>query len=746
MKRILIRCDASLMIGSGHVMRCRTLARDLQRHGAEVSFLCRRQHGDLINLLEQEFAVLALPEQDFADCSGLKGRDLYSSWLGCTQDQDAAQCLEVLAEAGINCASWIVADHYGLDATWEAQLLAGLSGSDGAPKLLVIDDLADRTHLADFLLDQNFFGSATHQRYQDLLPPHCRQLLGPDYALLASEYALLHPLVVSRTELRRVLVFFGGVDRDNLSGRALEALMDPALSDLAVDVVLGLQNPHRHSVEELVAIRANTTLHGPLPSLAGLMARADLAIGAGGSTTWERACLRLPSLVVAIAENQLPFSKALDQAGYLQLLGYGPNVTVKQIRSALLSLIAKPMVIEPATALTDGWGSPRVSMAMLGHRGAISLRPATAADESLSLHWANDRQVRANSSAHESIAPEDHHRSFQKGLVDPNRLLLIATSEEGCPLGQIRFDRQAASANAESGEVAVDLWIDRCLRGNGFAAELVRLGLQAMEKCWGSAPEAVAEVLSSNTARNSCFTRACFTRDTELLSNCTSPGSGSVSLALAPSRITLLSDAGSWLNAFLPDLLFALWQRGHAVRWIHTPSALCAGDVCLLLSCGRLLNPQQLALHRHNLVVHASALPQGQGWSPMTWQILEGASSIPITLFEAVANLDAGSIYLQQPISLQGQELAEEWRVLLAQATSDLCLAWFDRYEEVVSSAQPQQGEASNYRRRRPADSQLNPESSLAEQFNLLRVVDNASYPAFFIWKNKRYDLMIRSS
>ena len=130
----------------------------------------------------------------------------------------------------------------------------------------------------------------------------------------------------------------------------------------------------------------------------------------------------------------------------------------------------------------------------------------------------------------------------------------------------------------------------------------------------------------------------------------------------------------------------------------------------------------------------------------MTWQILEGASSIPITLFEAVANLDAGSIYLQQTIALQGQELAEEWRVLLAQATSDLCLAWFDRYEDVVSSAQPQQGEASNYRRRRPADSQLNPESSLAEQFNLLRVVDNASYPAFFIWQNKRYDLVIRSS
>ena len=130
----------------------------------------------------------------------------------------------------------------------------------------------------------------------------------------------------------------------------------------------------------------------------------------------------------------------------------------------------------------------------------------------------------------------------------------------------------------------------------------------------------------------------------------------------------------------------------------------------------------------------------------MTWQILEGASSIPmITLFEAVADLDAGSIYLQQKIALQGQELAEEWRVLLAQATLDLCLAWFDRHQEVVHAAQPQHGEASNYRRRRPIDSQLDPELSLAEQFNVLRVVDNQRYPAFFHWRGRRYILNIHS-
>lgn len=207
----------------------------------------------------------------------------------------------------------------------------------------------------------------------------------------------------------------------------------------------------------------------------------------------------------------------------------------------------------------------------------------------------------------------------------------------------------------------------------------------------------------------------------------------------------MLSDASSWLNATLPELIAALWQRGHAVRWIHNPAQLVPGDVCLLLSCGRLLSAEQLALHRHNLVVHESALPQGQGWSPMTWQILEGASSIPITLFEAVAALDAGPIYLQQQIVLQGHELVNEWRALQAQATLELCLAWFDRHHEVVSAAQPQSGEASHYRRRRSGDSHLDPESSLAEQFNLLRVVDNHRYPAFIHWRGQSYIIHVHS-
>ena len=238
------------------------------------------------------------------------------------------------------------------------------------------------------------------------------------------------------------------------------------------------------------------TLHGPL-----LLGRFDRSFRSGnrrrGATTWERACLGLPSLVVAIAANQLPFSEALAQAGHVQLLGDEASVTAEKIRSALRSLIAQPLAREAANALTDGWGASRLAMAMLGYQGAISLRPATAADEALLLYWANDPEVRANSFSQEPIALKDHNHWFHKGLTDANRLLLIATTADLCPIGQIRFDRQPASAQADASEATVELSLDRFTSRNGLVADLVRLGLQLLEQRWGPAPDH-NEVLPDN--------------------------------------------------------------------------------------------------------------------------------------------------------------------------------------------------------------------------------------------------------
>lgn len=519
MSCILIRCDASLLIGSGHVIRCRTLARELKRQGNKIIFLCRRQPGDLINLLKNEFQVITLPKQTLTTTKGIEGRHLYEAWLGCSQEKDATECLEACTQASLSVVNWLVVDHYGLDEYWEGLLLEGLTSGGSPPKLCAIDDLANRQHRADILLDQNFFGEQTHKRYKNLLPDNCRQLLGPYYALLGTEYGQLHPLVPRRNELKRVLVFFGGIDPSNMTGRALEALLDPALADLEVDVVLGHQSNHRRAVEKMVEMRPKTNLHDPLPSLAGLIARADLAIGAGGATTWERACLGLPSLIVAIAENQLTFGEALHDAGHVNLLGNGSSVTKEQIRSAVLSEISKNRAGVVTTELTDGKGTQRLAMAMIGIKGEISVRTAISRDEGLLLHWSNDPHVRNNSYSPALIEVNEHHLWFQKGLKNPNRIHLICMEENGCPIGQIRFDRQAPSAGTGLGKAAVDLSMDRCARGHGLAHKLIQLGVQEMSRQWGPANEAIAEVFTSNRASNASFARAGFTCESELQSD-----------------------------------------------------------------------------------------------------------------------------------------------------------------------------------------------------------------------------------
>ena len=227
--------------------------------------------------------------------------------------------------------------------------------------------------------------------------------------------------------------------------------------------------------------RAFTTLHTPLPSLAGLISRADLAIGAAGTTTWERACLKLPTLVVTIASNQKPFAEALDQAGHLRLIGDAKNVSTEQIQANILHHINSSVhqKMGAGESLTDGHGASRLAIAMLGPQSSIKLRKAEDSDESILLRWANDPQVRANSFSQEPITASDHHNWFRGSRANHNRLLLIASTEDNIPIGQIRFDRQPMAANQKVHEAMIDLSIDRCARGYRLAEDVLRLGLQA---------------------------------------------------------------------------------------------------------------------------------------------------------------------------------------------------------------------------------------------------------------------------
>jgi UDP-2,4-diacetamido-2,4,6-trideoxy-beta-L-altropyranose hydrolase len=333
----------------------------MAKQGAAVRFVCRHFPESLgAEARRRGHHVVAIASRGVQlQANGVP----HAHWLGTTQQADAIDTRDLLAD---RVWDWVVVDHYALDARWEAEIR-------GSTKhLLVIDDLADRAHDCDLLLDQNHFADG-EKRYAGILVDRTEVLLGPRYALLRPEYADSRRLLTRRSEAAsRVMVFFGGSDPHGLTLLALEALADPRLSHLRVDVVTGSDSVVRAAVDQHAATRSGITVHGPRPHLADLLSRSDLAIGAGGATTWERMCLGVPSLVVVVAENQMPVSRGLAEAKLVRLVGAIPDVTVDDICRALNEEILRPTsdaVLRMGMQLSDGQGVARVCEAMSRRQG-----------------------------------------------------------------------------------------------------------------------------------------------------------------------------------------------------------------------------------------------------------------------------------------------------------------------------------------------------------------------------------------
>jgi methionyl-tRNA formyltransferase len=197
-------------------------------------------------------------------------------------------------------------------------------------------------------------------------------------------------------------------------------------------------------------------------------------------------------------------------------------------------------------------------------------------------------------------------------------------------------------------------------------------------------------------------------------------------------QITIVSDRKNWINDHIPKWLPTLKKYAQDIIWTHEVATLTKGDIAFFLGCEQIVSPQLLSFHQHNLVVHASDLPKGKGWSPLTWRILEGNDEIPVVLFEAAEKVDNGPIYLREKLVFQGTELIDEMRRELGRTTLSLCDQFLQQYPAVISRAEHQQGESSYYPRRTSADSRLDPDLTIREQFRLMRVADNARYPCYF--------------
>jgi len=315
--KIVFRADASLQIGTGHVMRCLTLADVLKQKGADVSFICREHSGHLISFIQEKgFDVYPLDKISRpVHFKKAENTLFHANWLGVTQEQDAKQCQSILEK--IN-PDWLVVDHYAIDQTWHKELRPNYQ------KLMVIDDLGDRYHESDLLLDQNY--GSTLEKYKNLVPKSCSILAGSHYALLRSEFAQWREISLKRREhyqeVQKLLITMGGVDPDNYTGKILQQLAQEPLATInEITVVVGAAAPHLETIQQLAKdMPIKTQVKTNVNNMAELMANADLAIGAAGATTWERSCLGLPTIQLVIANNQRQIAQALAKENIVLLM------------------------------------------------------------------------------------------------------------------------------------------------------------------------------------------------------------------------------------------------------------------------------------------------------------------------------------------------------------------------------------------------------------------------------------------
>lgn len=490
--RIALRADASGEIGTGHVMRCLTLARALRAAGAACRFVIRALPGHMAGRIEAAgFDVALLPASAGA---APDGPPVHAPWAGVAWTQDAAETRAALDAAP---PDWLVMDHYAFEARWQA------AARPAGTRLMVIDDLADRPHACDLLLDQNLGHAAAD--YDGLVSQDCTRLTGPKYALLRPEFAAMRAGALSARAgrgLRHLLVTMGGVDRGDATSAVLRALCAaPLPEDLRITVVMGATAPALDRVRaQAEDMPRPTQVAVNVSDMAAAMAAADFAIGAGGGTTWELCALGLPGLIVETADNQAGIARAMAAAGAAFDAGPIEARGFAQRLHAALAEAGDPACLdamsEKAAALCDGDGAARAVAVLL--TSPLSFRAATRADSRRVWEWRNTLDQSARKVGEDTLYIR-HDAWFCRALNDPDRIIRILMQGD-LPLGYLRLDRA-------SGTLAhVSICLGPEARGRGLGRQLLeeadrvakRLGLAQL----------YAEVHPQNAASRRVFEMA----------------------------------------------------------------------------------------------------------------------------------------------------------------------------------------------------------------------------------------------
>ena len=492
---VVFRVDASDFIGSGHVMRCLSLADELKRRKIKARFVCRNNVGHLINFIKNKgYKVHVLPfKKYFSENAGD-----YKEYQNTDLIIDARQTIEALDNIKVD---WLIVAHYAINSKWETELKKHVKS------VLVIDDLANREHDCDILLDQNWFGIEANSRYDQLIPRYCAPLLGPSFALLSKDYKIARKQNKAHNgKINRILIFMGSVDSGGQTVKALMALCLEELKYISIDIVIGNSNKDINKIINIASSRKKTVIHKSLPSLSKLMLKADLMLCTGGSTTWERCCLGLPAIIVIAARNQSKFTKLLAKDGVQLLLGNSKEINDQDWFLMIHKLIKDKAMVKEMSILSsrivDGMGVNRVLLRLYGFSMPINIRKATDYDEKILFDWANDPIVRKFSFNEKPITYDEHHEWFNCKINDSDCLILIGIDSNNIPIGQVRIDSMGTKA-------IIDISIDSAARGHGFATILLKQSVKFWKSTGRNKP-LIGDVFSLNKASQKVFKKSGF--------------------------------------------------------------------------------------------------------------------------------------------------------------------------------------------------------------------------------------------
>lgn len=384
---IIFRVDASEIIGHGHVMRCLTLADRLSELGGKCTFICREHPNHLGDKISASgYSIVLLPFNPHMSIS----RENYNSWTGESISTDAEQTVNVIENMSVD---WLVVDHYGINKDWESTLWPSVKN------LMVIDDLANKAHKCNLLLDQTL--GRSFDAYKKLVPDDCIVLSGTTYALLRSEFAKLRPTSLirrHRNPCKRILVSLGGSDPEHLTLKVLKHLdSSPYASSVDIDAVVGSNTENLAQIEDFSkSSQINILTHFATKDIGQLMQNADIAIGASGGSSWERACLGLPTILFRTADNQSTAFDVMSETKSAICID-----TVQDLSRGIATVLeqAKALTLRSAS-ISDGQGANRVVDAMCGNDTSLpySLTPACSSDKMFVEQLLGDAEIPFSSS------------------------------------------------------------------------------------------------------------------------------------------------------------------------------------------------------------------------------------------------------------------------------------------------------------------------------------------------------------